>query len=237
MLRSMLRSTARPYLPRVIPQSNMGILNGRFSREIVSPRVLTTSLSMNQMDLHRSRNYTQYHFDTNKFVTRLESEGFTRQQSEAILISLADVISESMQNLVDNMVTKAEQEKNIHTYKVDFAQLKSEIQMLEKNDFAVMKSDNERLLGEIEKLKHKLRDEIARTQAGVRLDLNLEKGRIRDEASVQEVKIKETDTKLESEISNLRTQMETIKFQILQYMIGTITGTGALILAYMRMFR
>ncbi|ORX94008.1 DUF1640-domain-containing protein [Basidiobolus meristosporus CBS 931.73] len=135
------------------------------------------------------------------------------------------------------MVTKAEQEKNIHTYKVDFAQLKSEIQMLEKNDFAVMKADNERLLAEIEKLKHKLRDEIARTQAGVRLDLSLEKGRIRDEASVQEVKIKETDTKLEAEISNLRTQMESIKFQILQYMIGTITGTGALILAYMRMFR
>ncbi|ORX86799.1 DUF1640-domain-containing protein [Basidiobolus meristosporus CBS 931.73] len=134
------------------------------------------------------------------------------------------------------MVTKAEQEKNVHTLKVDFAQLKSEMQMLEKNDFAVMKANNERLFAEVERLDQKLRDEISRTQASVRLDLNLEKGRIRDEASGHELKITETDTKIESAIANLRTQMETIKFQILQYMIGTITGTSALVLAYMRMF-
>ncbi len=110
------------------------------------------------------------------------------------------------------------------------ADVASEIHLLEKNDFSMMKAENDRLLGEIEKLRQKLREEITRTQAGVRLDLNLEKGRIRDEASVQEIKIKETDTRIESEISNLRTQMEGVKFQILQYMLGTITGAGALIL-------
>lgn len=120
------------------------------------------------------------------------------------------------------MVTKAEQEKTVYTYKVDFAGLKSEIQLLEKNDFTMMKAENERLQGEIEKLRQKLREEITRTQANVRLDLNLEKGRIRDEASAQEIKIKETDTRIESEIAGLRTQMEAIKFQILQYMVGKL---------------
>jgi regulator of replication initiation timing len=126
----------------------------------------------------------------------------------------------SMTNLSKTMVTKAEQEKTVYTYKVDFASLKSEIQLLEKNDFTMMKAENERLQGEIEKLRQRLREEITRTQANVRLDLNLEKGRIRDEASAQEIKIKETDTRIESEIAGLRTQMEAIKFQILQYMVG-----------------
>ncbi|CAO3663882.1 unnamed protein product [Umbelopsis vinacea] len=178
-----------------------------------------------------------YHFDTFKFVRRLEEEGFTLEQSEAIMSNLREVIDESMLNLSKVMVTKAEQEKTVYTYKVDFASLKSEIQLLEKNDFSMMKAENERLQGEIEKLRQKLREEITRTQANVRLDLNLEKGRIRDEASAQEIKIKETDTRIESEIAGLRTQMEAIKFQILQYMVGTITGAGALILAYLRMFR
>lgn len=40
-----------------------------------------------------------------------------------------------------------------------------------------LKAENERLLGDIERLKQKLREEITRTQAGVRLDLNLEKVR------------------------------------------------------------
>jgi hypothetical protein len=59
---------------------------------------------------------------------------------------------------------------------VDFAKLKSEIQLLERSDFVLMKSENERLMADVEKLKQRLREEIARTTAGVRLDLNLEKG-------------------------------------------------------------
>ena len=59
---------------------------------------------------------------------------------------------------------------------VDFAKLKSELQLLERSDFVLMKSENERLMADVEKLKQRLREEIARTTAGVRLDLNLEKG-------------------------------------------------------------
>ena len=118
----------------------------------------------------------------------------------------------------------------MYTYKVDFAALKSELQMLEKNDFSLTNTNNERLVSEIEKLRQRLREEVARTQAGVRLDLNLEKGRIRDEAATQELKVRATEERIEQEIAGLRTQMETIKLQTLQYMIGTITGAGALIL-------
>lgn len=48
---------------------------------------------------------------------------------------------------------------------------------MEKNDLAMMKAENDRLLTDLEKLKQRLREEISRTQAGVRLDLNLEKGK------------------------------------------------------------
>lgn len=74
-----------------------------------------------------------------------------------------------------------------------------------------MRTENERLLSEVEKLKQSLKEQIVRTQAGVRLDLNLEKGRIRDEASLHELKIKEVDTRIESEIAGLRTQIQGAK--------------------------
>ncbi|KAJ1921221.1 Protein fmp32, mitochondrial [Mycoemilia scoparia] len=151
--------------------------------------------------------------------------------------ALSDVINESSHSLLSDIVTKTEQEKNMYMYKVDFAQLKSEIQMMEKTDFSIMKAENERLKSEVDKLKQRLREEITRTQSGVRLDMSLEKGRNRDEQAAQEIKIRETDAKIEQEIGTLRTQMEAIKFQILQYMLGTITGAGALILAYLRMFK
>jgi hypothetical protein len=52
-----------------------------------------------------------YHFDTFKFVERLEKENFSRQQSEAIMASLRKVMNESMTELTRPMVTKAQQEK------------------------------------------------------------------------------------------------------------------------------
>ncbi|KAL7752817.1 Protein fmp32, mitochondrial [Sorochytrium milnesiophthora] len=173
-------------------------------------------------------------FDTYKFVQKLETEGFTRQQAEAIMQSFSEVINESMSNMKTSMVSKAEQEKNVHMYKVDFTALKSEIKMLEKTDFAILKSENERLINEVEKLKQKMSEEMNRLQAGVRLDMNLEKGRIRDEASVQEVKIREADAHIETEISNIRTQLESIKFEIIRNIVTTITAAGGLILAYLR---
>ena len=71
--------------------------------------------------------------------------------------------------------------QNQYTQKVDFAQLKSEMQLMEKNDLAMMKAENDRLATDLERLKQRLREDITRTQAGVRLDLNLEKGNLHNE--------------------------------------------------------
>jgi len=98
-----------------------------------------------------------------------------------------------------------------YTQQVDVAQIKSELQLMQKNDLAMMKAENDRLQADMEKLKQRLREEITRTQAGVRLDLNLEKGRMREESSGQELKIKEVDTRIEQEIANLRTVIQVSK--------------------------
>lgn len=90
--------------------------------------------------------------------------------------------------------------------------------MTEKNDLAMMKAENERLLGDIEKLKQRLREEIYRTQSGVRLDLNLEKGRMREESSGQELKITEVDTRIEQEIAGLRTAIQASK--VSEYLVS-----------------
>jgi len=148
--------------------------------------------------------------------------------------AIESVIDESIQNMTAGMVTKAAQEKQLYTQQVDFAQLKSEVQLVEKNDISLMRAENERLMSDLEKLKGRLREEITRTQAGVRLDLNLEKGRIRDETSMQELKLREVDTRIESELAGLRTAIETSKQNTLQYLVTVATGCAALLMAYLR---
>lgn len=148
---------------------------------------------------------------------------------------LNDVIEESIQNLTRTMVLREDAAKATYTQKVDFAKLRSELLSADSTESNTTRAAHERLTNEITKLNSRLRDEIGRTQASVRLDLNLEKGRIREEAVSQELKIKETETKIEQEVAALRQQLEQVKFQTLQWLMGVCTGFAALLLGAWRL--
>ncbi|CAO3662642.1 unnamed protein product [Umbelopsis ramanniana] len=150
----------------------------------------------------------------------------------AVVSALDDVVEESADIIKYSLISKADQELTINQYKADFTQLKKDIHEVEQTDVDNVKQTNEYLKSEIEKLKKALSEEITRSHAGVRLDINLEKGRIRDEGQILQEHLQHTDHRIESEIRALRKHMEGIKLQILQYMIGTITTAGTLLLAY-----
>ncbi|KAI0972523.1 hypothetical protein F4678DRAFT_42176 [Xylaria arbuscula] len=201
---------------------------------------LPSSIIQRHPSLRRSFHATaprgrDHHFDTLKFVQRLQSEGFTEDQSVAMMKVLNDVIEESIQNLTRTMVLREDAAKATYTQKVDFAKLRSELLSADSTESNTTRSAHERLTNDITKLNSRLRDEIGRTQASVRLDLNLEKGRIREEASQQELKIKETETKIEQEVAALREKLEQVKFQTLQWLMGVCTGFAALLLGAWRL--
>lgn len=132
---------------------------------------------------------------------------------------LNDVIEESIQNLTRTMVLKEDAERSTYTQKVDFAKLRSELINSDSTESQLTRSSHDRLSSDLAKLASRLRDEIARTQASVRLDLNLEKGRIREEATGQEMRIKETEARIEQEVAGLRERVEAVKFSTLQWLM------------------
>ncbi|KAJ5678620.1 hypothetical protein N7462_006864 [Penicillium macrosclerotiorum] len=177
-----------------------------------------------------------HHFDTLKFVRRLQAEGFSEEQSVAMMRVLNDIIQESIQNLTRTMVLREDSERSTYTQKVDFAKLRSELLNADSTEAQLTRSSHEKIAADLAKLNSRLRDEIGRTQASVRLDLNLEKGRIREEANGQEMRIKETETRIEQEVAGLRERVEAVKFSTLQWLMGVCTGTAALILGAWRLF-
>lgn len=176
-----------------------------------------------------------FHFDTRRFAIQLERQGFSSTQSEAVLKAVASVIDDGVGNLQRNLVSKEEFSRQSYQQKVDFAKLRSELQTLDKTDASRIATENERLKTDIDKLRQKLKEEIAKQQASVRLDLNLEKGRIREESAKQEIKIAETRSRIDQEMSNFKTQIEATKLQVVQWLIGVCTGAFALVLAYIRL--
>ena len=85
------RSRARPSL-RTTRKSNP--LSAVF--RIVSQKPFSTTAFL----------FRDHHFDTLKFVQRLKDEGFSEEQSKAMMLVLSDVIEESIQNLTRTMVLR-----------------------------------------------------------------------------------------------------------------------------------
>ena len=118
-----------------------------------------------------------------------------------------------------DILTISEADRSTYTQKVDFTKLRSELLALDTSDTSITLASHERLSNDLAKLNSRLRDEISRAQASVRLDLNLEKGRIREEAKGQELKIKETETRIEQEVAGLKERVEGVKFSTLQWLM------------------
>lgn len=222
-----------PLTPITLPQPHQA---PSWQSSIHRPHIQATQSPTITRAFHTTRRLQRdHHFDTLRFVRRLETEGFTEAQSVAMMKVLNDVIEESIQNLTRTMVLREDAAKATYTQKVDFAKLRSELLSADSSESNTTRSTHERLANEIAKLSSRLRDEIGRTQASVRLDLNLEKGRIREEAVGQELKIKETETRIEQEVALLREKLEQVKFQTLQWLMGVCTGFAAVMLGAWRL--
>ncbi|KAG6482509.1 hypothetical protein ZIOFF_059140 [Zingiber officinale] len=91
--------------------------------------------------------------------------------------------------------------------------LKSE--MDEEHHFSLLQQETRKLQGDIEKVT-----------AGHRLDLNLERGRILDELAKQVAETTELTNKLDREIHELRTQLETAKYGDIKFWIAILVSVS-----------
>lgn len=176
-------------------------------------------------------------FDTKKFVRSLQEQGgFTQEQAEAAVSIVNKAVNDGISQIAKNLVAKEKLNSVAYQQKVDFAKLKGELQTLDKSEFTNLKKEQEELRANITNLQNRLREDITKSLAGVRLDLNLEKGRIREESSIHELKIEDTYTRIDEEIANMQMQIKSVKTQVMQWLIGVSSGTAALMLAFVRFF-
>ncbi|VEU22588.1 DEKNAAC103512 [Brettanomyces naardenensis] len=174
-------------------------------------------------------------FDTHGFVAQLVKEGFTEKEAQSAVKIVSKSINDGIQRYASSLVTKETLNKLSYQQKVDFAKLKGELQMIDKSEFNSLRNEQERLRNDIEKMSTKFKEEINKSLSSVRLDLSLEKGRIREESSIYDLKIKETDTRINQEIYNLKVQIDSVKTTVMQWLFGVCTGTFAMVLAYVRL--
>lgn len=172
--------------------------------------------------------------DTLALVRKLEAQGVPSNHAEALISVLAAVQNDSWENSCQHFVSKVEMEKSEMTHQSNFSKFKTEVKSSQDFNLALLQRENEKLRNDIDKMRSELRYEVDKVTAGQRLDLNLEKGRIRDELTNQNQETVNLTNKLDREIQALKAHIEAAKYEVIKYCIGTLASVSAVGLAVVR---
>ncbi|KAK9809521.1 hypothetical protein WJX73_008162 [Symbiochloris irregularis] len=170
--------------------------------------------------------------DTLDMMRRFEKMGMTRKQAEELTEHIAGVLCVNKEKISESFVSKAALEKSVLEQEARVAGFKSEVVKSQELHLASLMRDTERLTTNLGNLRNEIRYEVEKLTASQRLDLNLEKGRMRDELQSLRDKSNELEIKLDKEINMLKATTEQVKNETVKYCLGlllafTTAGLGA----------
>uniref|UniRef100_A0A8C3DH68 Mitochondrial calcium uniporter regulator 1 n=1 Tax=Corvus moneduloides TaxID=1196302 RepID=A0A8C3DH68_CORMO len=194
------------------------------------------------------------YFDTHALVCLLEANGFTTQQSEVIVSALVKIMNTNLDMIYKDMVTKVQQEIALQQVMSHIGGVKKDMIILEKSEFSALRSENEKIKLELQQMKKQVMDEITKVRADNKLNLNLEKSRVKELYSLNERKLLEmrteivelhaqqdraltqTDRKIDTEVADLKTMLESHKLDNIKYLAGSVFTCLTVALGFYRLW-
>ncbi|KAF1650327.1 Mitochondrial calcium uniporter regulator 1, partial [Eudyptes chrysocome] len=161
-------------------------------------------------------------FDTHALVCLLEENGFTTQQSEVIVSALVKIMNTNLDMIYKDMVTKIQQEIALQQVMSHIGGVKKDMIILEKSEFSALRSENE--------------DEITKVRADNKLNLNLEKSRVKELHAQQDRALTQTDRKIDTEVADLKTMLESHKLDNIKYLAGSVFTCLTVALGFYRLW-
>ncbi|NXS20377.1 MCUR1 regulator, partial [Mystacornis crossleyi] len=190
------------------------------------------------------------YFDTHALVCLLEANGFTTQQSEVIVSALVKIMSTNVDMIYKDMVTKVQQEIALQQVMSHIGGVKKDMIILEKSEFSALRSENEKIKLELQQIKKQVMDEITKVRADNKLNLNLEKSRVKELVSFgyflletsqhchaqQDRALTQTDRKIDTEVADLKTMLESHKLDNIKYLAGSVFTCLTVALGFYRLW-
>ncbi|KAM8835909.1 coiled-coil domain-containing protein 90B, mitochondrial [Synchiropus picturatus] len=194
-------------------------------------------------------------FDSQEMVKQLQCSGFEKQQAELVVSALVTLTTANMDIVYKDMVTRSHQEIALQQIVAHLDAIRKDMVILEKSEFANLRSENTKMKRELEQLKERVKEENQKVRAETKLDINLERSRVADMFSDQEKRLMETVTdfhqkksdlehdnmeinkKIDLQVASLKTVLESLKLETVRYLAGTVFACLAIALGVYRMWR
>jgi hypothetical protein len=158
--------------------------------------------------------------DTLEVMKRFEELGLTRSQAEALTRVVTDVLRQNIDALANSYVSNAALQMSELRAESMISGFRAEVMKIQELQEATSIRETERLQANLEKIKSEIRYEVDKLTASQRLELGLEKNRMRDELQSIRDKSNELEIKVDKEVNSLKSGVEQSKNDTIKYMLG-----------------
>ncbi|KAF9960900.1 hypothetical protein BGZ72_005570 [Mortierella alpina] len=179
---------------------------------------------------------TNHNFNTNKVVRKLENNGFLRGQAEGIMRAIKGLLGQHTSKIRKNMLTSGDLENESYLFKAALTELRTELQILRKNDAAALAIKSEIISREIDSLNQKLREDIANLKNDIAIDMNSRKSDVREEQKALEIRIQSMSNHYMAQLGDMRTKMEAAKWEATRKGMVAIFISATFVLLTSRIF-
>ncbi|KAM6984336.1 coiled-coil domain-containing protein 90B, mitochondrial isoform 2-T2 [Tautogolabrus adspersus] len=170
-------------------------------------------------------------FDSHTMVTELESSGFTKRQAELIVSALVTLTTANMDIVYKDMVTKAHQEIALQQIVAHLDSIRKDMVILEKSDFANLRSENSKMKRELEQLQNRMKfTEQEKKLMEASTEFHHKKADLEHDNM-------EINKKMELQVASLKTLLESLKLTTIRYLAATVFSCLAIALGVYRLWR
>uniref|UniRef100_A0A3Q3WE27 Uncharacterized protein n=1 Tax=Mola mola TaxID=94237 RepID=A0A3Q3WE27_MOLML len=199
---------------------------------------LSTSIKDLQYDMRASApnsDSRKWFFDTHAVVRLFEENGFTTQQAEVLVKTLARMTNSNMDIIYNDMVTKVQQEIMLQRVMSQIAAVKKDMIILEKSEFSTLLAENE-FSSDILCISL-LQDVMNKVRSDTILDMNLEKRLLFYlDLMKHDLHLTQTNMKIDTEVAGLKTMLESHKLDTIKYLAGSVFTCLTVVLSFYRIW-
>ncbi|KAJ1856696.1 hypothetical protein GGH12_002883 [Coemansia sp. RSA 1822] len=169
-------------------------------------------------------------FNTHSLVRQLTDVGFSNEQATLLMTLVKYKVYESMEQLKASMLTKSDLENDAYLFRAALQELRTETQMIRKNDQAILESRAAAINRDIESLAQRLTDEVANLRSDIEIEINNHKHDSIHEMKSLDMELHRLASNYQIVLGEMKTDIETIKLEsIRRGLLAAVVTTMALL--------
>ncbi|KAJ2161114.1 hypothetical protein GGF46_001703 [Coemansia sp. RSA 552] len=170
-------------------------------------------------------------FNTHGLVNRLLDAGLAQEQAVLVMTLVKYKVYEGMERIKANMLTKSDLESDAYLFRAALQELRTETQMIRKNDQAILESQAAAINREIESLMQRLNDEVSNLRADIEIEVSNHKHDSNQEMKSLDMELHALANKYQVVLGEMKTEIETVKLESIRRGLLAAVVTTLVLLA------